>query len=341
MGEIADALRRAVERPADGGRVDEQPSRRPMPHAEALVRAGRRPRLDGEAPAPSEPDRTRLQGAGTAPEAPVDEAPRRISLLEPELGSDNPAARLSVERPSSPESQQYRRIAFRLRDLANARGARSIVVLSAEPTEGKTTTACNLAAQLARLDHSAHTLLLDLDFHRASVASALGFTLDHGAAEVVLGEVPIDAAIHATDIPSLSILGLPAPVADVDVLLASPGLPRMIRDLEQRFDHVIIDSPPVLVASDAQIILRHAAAAILVTWAAQSRARSLRRALDYLPSEKLLGTLLNGGKRSEPESYGYGYGYGASARDGEPENERAAAAPDRKARRGASTEERE
>jgi non-specific protein-tyrosine kinase len=324
MGEISEALKRSGASPPSGTEEHERVhpagssarpdtsspnadrARSPAPHRDALDQADR----DGPDPSGASDPRD-LQP--TAHVERRDEPAQRLSLQNPAVVSDNPAARLSLERPSSPESEAYRRIAFRLRDLASRRGARSIVVLSAEPSEGKTTTACNLAAQLARLDHSARTLLVDLDFHRASLAAALGVRVQNGSAEVIRGEIPITAAIHETDVHSLSILGLPAPATNVEALLASPALARMIRDLEQRYDHVIIDSPPVLAASDAQIILRSAAAALFVARASQTRARSLRRAIEEIPGEKILGTLLNGGRPAGADTYGYGLSYGQFA----------------------------
>jgi len=313
MGEIADALKRAGKenrsREDDNGTaVTELDSM-----GTARVSNGSQgPPRDVEAPLASPSiSSSPPEAAGSLASSSL--APRsrpvanRISLLNPELLPGNPAARISLEQPSSPDGQAYRRIAFRVRDAAHQRHARAIVIVSAEPSEGKTTTACNLAAQLARLDHSARTLLVDLDFHRAALARALGIRVPFGSAEVIRGNLSLEEAIQETDFPSLSVLGLPGPISDVDEILANPATPRLIRELANRFDHVIIDSPPVLAASDAQILLRSADAALMVARASQSKALSLTRALEELPADKILGTLLNGAKRRSAKNYGYGY----------------------------------
>jgi len=193
-----------------------------------------------------------------------------------------------------------------VRDRADTRLARSIIVTSAEMGDGKTTTACNLAIQLVKLDQALRVVLVDLDLRRASIAAAFGVQVDSSVAEVLRGEQVLDDAILETDIPGLSALILSQPVADPEWLLSNPNLRTMIQDLESRFDFVIIDTPPVLAVSDAQLILRHASAALFVARAGRTPVKAVRRALDHLPAKKLLGSFLNSSPRSDGTG-GYAY----------------------------------
>jgi len=177
--------------------------------------------------------------------------------------------------------------------LADARNARSIVVTSAQMGDGKTTTICNLAVQLARLDQALRVVLVDLDLRRSSVASAMGIQVDVPVDAVLRGEHPVGDAIIETDVPGLSVLALNQLTPNVEWLLANANLHTMIRELESRFNFVLIDTPPLLAVTDAQIILRHAAAGLFVARAGATRVKSIRRAIELLPTRKLLGSFLN------------------------------------------------
>jgi tyrosine-protein kinase len=288
MGEIADALRRS----GTG-----QPTRPPEPSPPA-PRQEREPILPD--PPPSNP--------------PVIESSpptRRVLHIRRTDAVDAQAApaRSSACDPHGAASQQFLRVAFRLRDLAIERGISSIVLTSSEPFEGKTTTACNLATSLAKLDQTARVVLLDLDLHRASVASSLGIEIEIPVDAVLRGERTLDEAVMETDVEGLSILGLNRPAAQADALLAHPRFRALLSDLTSRFDFIIIDTPPVLTVPDAQVVLRHADAGLIVTRAGMTSVRALRRTLEYLPGDKVLGTILNCSKRDSGLNRGGYYDY--------------------------------
>jgi capsular exopolysaccharide synthesis family protein len=222
-------------------------------------------------------------------------------------------ARIAVVEPFGDATQQYRRLAFRVRELADAREARSIVVTSAQSGDGKTTTSCNLAVQLVRLDRALRVVLVDLDLRRGSIAAAFGIEVPVSVNAVLRGERSVEEAILDTDIPGLSILALSRVAEDPESLLAQSSLSAMIRELEREYDFVLIDTPPVLAVSDVQVILRHTSAGLFVARAGQTPVKAIRRALEHLPARKMLGSFLN--SRPKPSgltgySY-YGYGYGA------------------------------
>ena len=229
---------------------------------------------------------------------------RRVHRLV-EDGSDKwRPAQICLSDPQGHFAQQYRRLAVRLRDLAGSRHARSIVITSAQAGEGKTTTACNLAIALAMTDHNCRVVLVDLDLHRASIASALGIQVDTSVDAVLRGEFTLEQAIMDTDVAGLSIVAAIGPAEKPEQLLAHHTLAAMIANLESRFDWVIIDTSPILATSDAQVILQHAATALLVVHARVSTVRALHKALDHLPAEKILASFLNSSK-SKGQLYGY------------------------------------
>ena len=172
-------------------------------------------------------------------------------------------------------------------------------VTSARPLDGKTTTACNLAIQLARIDQALSVILVDLDLRRASIAAAFGLDPDVPLDAVLRGEKSLSDAIFETDLPGLSMLALKDPAPDPEWLLALASLERMIAELERRFDFVIIDSPPVLATSDAQVILRHASAGLFIARMGVSPVKAIRSALEHIPVRKLLGSVLNSSRTQQ------------------------------------------
>ena len=347
MGEIADALRQA-DRNAPSGRSGQE-TIPPRPHEEHRVareisdretqaeaaeaaeeeelRSARESEVSPRHAPPYPAPVSKVPNAESAADASHPHPSRRSSQAdtwehEPhpdraptELrrdGSDETAAaRVTLSDPLGEATQQYRRIAFRIRELADSRGAHSIVITSAQTQEGKTTTSCNLAIQLARLDQALRVVLVDLDLHRASIAAAFGIEIETPIDAVLTGERSLDEGLFETDVPGLSMLGPNEPTSQSEWLLAHPNLRTMIQDLEDRFDFVIIDTPPVLASSDAQVILRHASAALFIARAGQSPVKAVRRALEHIPTEKLLGSLLNSSPGS-PDLSDYPY-YGAPA----------------------------
>jgi len=275
MGEIADALRRA----------DHIEPTRKEPPREPLAAEKVPPRLP-----PAEPEKPCV---------------RPPQILSRGKDDGRRAARIAITDPDGNATQQYRRLAFRTRELADAKKARSIVVTSAQLGDGKTTTICNLAVQLARLDRARHVILVDLDLRRPSIAATFNLEFDISVDDVLRGDRPLSDAILETDVEGLSILALQHATADPEALLAQPSLRSMIRELESQFDLVLIDTPPVLAVTDAQIILRHVSAGIFVARAGSTSVKAIRRAQDLLPRRKFLGSFLN----SSPDALGMMHSY--------------------------------
>ncbi len=275
MGEIADALRRA----APLGRPPETPNRQEREVDRGPVAHN----------APSEPV-PRPAARVETPRKPAEDTIQRLRGGPDELWSP---ARIWLYEPRGHAAQQYRRLAIRLAELAEPRRARSIAIMSAQAGEGKTTTACNLAIALAMTDRASRVVLVDLDLHRARVAPALGIEIDTPVDAVLRGELTIQQAVVKTDIEGFSVLAASRPARDPESLLASPSHAAMIAGLESRFDWVIIDTPPILATSDAQVIHGHTAAGLLVVRAGVSSVRALRSALKHLTTNKLLISFLN------------------------------------------------
>jgi protein-tyrosine kinase len=301
MGEIADALRRSG--PPARPETEQHHDRRKLDANQAAVfrPPAPKPLVDPQPPVETE-----------------QRSPRHPILRLMRDGKDNSQpARIGLDDPQGHCAQQYRRLAIRLRNLANARRARSIVVTSAQAGDGKTTTACNLAIALAMTDPNSRVVLVDLDLHRASIASALGIQVDTSIEDVLRDDVPLERATMETDVDGLFIVAAGSPARKPDQLLANQALAATIAELESRFDWVIIDTPPILATSDAQVILQHAATALLVVREGVSPVRALREALGHVSKGKVLASCLNS-SRKKSQRYGSYADYHANSEDLEP-----------------------
>jgi capsular exopolysaccharide synthesis family protein len=194
-----------------------------------------------------------------------------------------------------------------------------ILVTSALPQEGKTTAATNLAVTLAQLGD--HTLLIDGDLRKPGVSRALSLgdgkyaglsSYLAGASSLDLITVPHPLVSNLAAIPTGP---LPPNPAD---LLASDRVARAIAELRARFKFIVIDSPPIMAATDAVILSVLADGVLLVVRSGETPKQAFTRARDLLSSVKcrLLGVVLNAVDSSAPDYYysyryyPYSYGYG-------------------------------
>jgi receptor protein-tyrosine kinase len=157
--------------------------------------------------------------------------------------------------------------------------ARSVVVTSPEGSHGKTTVSVGLAATFARAGTS--TLLLEADLRRGRIPEMLALPRSPGLMEVMLNEVPPDEAVHHTSLETLDILTSGRRTDDPSELLAV-DFPSVLRQLEDSYEMIIIDTTPLVPISDARVLTRFADATLVVARAGAVRRRQLRAAVERL-----------------------------------------------------------
>lgn len=215
---------------------------------------------------------------------------------------------ITLRHPRSPVSEAFRvlRTNLRFSGIENPSGA--LLVTSAGPGEGKTTTAANLAVAMAQAGKK--VVLVDTDLRRPFVHNLFGLPNDVGLSNLFLNDTPsIDSVIQSTTVEGLRVItsgALPPNPAEV---LDSKRMIEVMEGLRARSDMVIFDSPPVLVVADASILGSHCSGAILIIDSARTRTDALRRAVDTMrqTNVKLLGVVLN--KLNPVHSYGYSHYY--------------------------------
>jgi len=208
--------------------------------------------------------------------------PLRISALDPVLPFDNgnPAA-----------AEEYRII--RTKILNYATKPRLIVVSSPTSGDGKTVTSINIAASLALKDE-ARVLLIDADLRRPRVAGMLGIPSAPGLADVLRGKSLLDdAVIRAEQLPNLSILPAGLVAGNPAELFDSQPWRALIEEVRARFTHVIIDTTPLGVVADYELTQSASDGVIVVLRPDHTLRVECRRALGVVPSDKLIGVVLN------------------------------------------------
>ncbi|HEY1272933.1 MAG TPA: polysaccharide biosynthesis tyrosine autokinase [Terriglobales bacterium] len=213
---------------------------------------------------------------------------------------------VTQSRPQSQMAESYR--ALRTSLLLSSLGAppKVILVTSAMPQEGKTTTSINCAIVLAQ--KGVRVLLIDADLRRPGIHKALGMGPRSGLSNVLTGSTEVQPAItRSTLIPSLYVLPAGTPPPNPAELLASVNMRDLIDSLSREYDHIVIDTPPTLSVTDAVVLSTRADAVVLVIRSGKTTKQALRRARELLArvNARVTGVLLNAVDLRSPDYYYY------------------------------------
>jgi capsular exopolysaccharide synthesis family protein len=283
----------------------------------------------GTAAAGIVPDSAALEGPVTDSAAPVRAAettaadPRNPASTHggsPRLAPGSRAAASNGHKPSAQIwdaeaglSEAYRTLRSSIL-LGWDDGLRRLLITSSQPQEGKTTVSLNLACSLAQLGRN--VLLIDADMRRPNCARQLGVEARHGLSAFLRGTVDFDSLLTATPVQHLSLIHAGSAEAFASDLLCSPRLAELLDEAARRFDHVVIDSPPSLVLSDARTISRQVEGVILVVSDQTDRGALLRTKQTFDDaSVRLVGFVMNRVNLADLDygyyrHYGYYYAYG-------------------------------
>ena len=225
--------------------------------------------------------------------------------------NDVPKHPLLTEAGShAPRAEAFRLLRTNLQFLNLDTRPKSLVITSAVPGEGKTSTATNLAIALAQTGQ--RVLLVDGDLRRPKVASVLGLERSVGLTTVLVGRSELQESIQKHAASGIYLLASgPIPPNPTEVL-QSHAAQSLFDRLNQMFDMVIIDAPPLLPVSDAAIMARDVDGAILVVRHGKTTKEQLRQARLRLEQvdANLFGVAVNMAPRRGKGAYGYSYGYG-------------------------------
>lgn len=195
-----------------------------------------------------------------------------------------------VGTPRSVAAERFRRLKTLLNNDPSE--PRVMVVTSAGPGEGKSVTAANLALALAA-DLKGGVLLIDADLRRPTVERWLDPPPKLGLAELLRGQTEPDHAILEMSNTPLRVLPAGEPPADPSELLASEFCRALIEDLRSRYHRIVIDTPPIVPFTDADVIGAVSDGVVMVVRAGVTPVSSYRQAVASVSSTRLLGAVLN------------------------------------------------
>jgi len=289
----------AAPEPADSAASDDVPVEPPAEMSPHLL--ARRPEAVDSSPQSSRPP------------APADLSDTLTTDPGPVATAAGVAEKVVVDAETNPASvEQYRRLAAVLHHAQNERGIRVIMVTSALPGEGKTLTASNLALTLSE-SYQRRVLLVDADLRRPSVHQLFALPSLSGLSDGLRSVE--DRKLTLVEVSTrLTVLPAGRPDPDPMSVLTSSRMQYVLDEAREKFDWVIVDTPPVGLMPDAHLLAAMVDGAVLIVGAGMSPHRTVAKAAEVIGRDRILGVVLNRVQHSDTSHDGYYYSsyYGSS-----------------------------
>ncbi|MBI5094004.1 MAG: polysaccharide biosynthesis tyrosine autokinase, partial [Candidatus Hydrogenedentes bacterium] len=215
--------------------------------------------------------------------------------------------------PKSPISEAYRTLRTNFQFATIQQKPKTLMVTSAVPGEGKTTTAVNLAVTMA--DRGIRVLLIDTDLRRPNVHRVLKVERGPGLSDVLRESLDVHTVIRKTRIENLSIISSGRVPPNPSELIASERMLHLVKLLGREFDLVVCDAPSILVVTDPVLLATHMDTVILVVSVNNARRETIQRAKKLLDTAQasVAGVVLNGLEATRRHYYYYYYYYDDAA----------------------------
>jgi capsular exopolysaccharide synthesis family protein len=215
---------------------------------------------------------------------------------------------IAFENPKSRAAEAFRTLRTNIQFSSIDDNTKTIVVTSTAPGEGKSTVITNLAVTMSQSGKK--TLLIDCDLRKPTVHKKLGIPNHDGLTSILSGAATLQEAVFTTSMPNLHVLTSGPIPPNPSELLGSKKMKALIKDLEQVFDVILLDSPPVVAVTDAQLLATLCQGVMLVASYGNTQKVGLLRAKELLKKvdANILGVVIN--KVNEKnDSYYYGKYY--------------------------------
>lgn len=242
-----------------------------------------------------------------------------LGTIQTMRGKETPTARgqLVHQEPTSPITEAYKTVRTAVYFGVPEGEAKTLLITSPAPGDGKSTLTSNLAIAMAQAGQ--RTLVLDADFRKPMQHTIFGLPQEPGLSNILAGRIPLQEGIRPTGVDRLDICCCgPIPVNPSE-LLSSRTFVQLIQKLSEQYDRILFDSPPVMPVTDARILGALCDVTLLVLRAEKSTRKTSEQARDGLLSvgSKVLGVVVNDvnprkdryGYYSGYGHYGYGYGH--------------------------------
>lgn len=241
--------------------------------------------------------------APVAPAPPVSPVPEPVDMYSRVLPVKiEPSAPLMPHTTDSSIVEQYRRLRTKIQQQHEIKPIQSLLIASPGPGEGKSVTAMNLAMSFAMLP-GYRVLLIDGDLRKGTVGQWLNVSDMPGLSNLVDGSAtPQDVVFSCRELP-MYFMTSGTSQRPAGELLTSSVLRDSIREMTRHFDLVLVDSPPVNLIADAQMLANSCDGVLLVARAFTTTTKAFQKTLDDIQAFRLVGTVLNGGMRTQRYKY--------------------------------------
>lgn len=239
----------------------------------------------------------------------INQIRERRQLIIKKVGDSNIDPRVvTYFDPKALITEQYKILRTNVMALNKGKPPKVLVVTSSIHNEGKTLTTLNLAVTIAQSTQKPKVLLIDADLRRGRMIKYLGVQHDVGLSEVLSGKARITDALFKIDLENLTFIATGAVPDNPAELLASEQMKNLLQEMREQFDHIIIDTPPIIPVTDAGIIGAQADGAIMIIQAGRTQRGIVRRATELLEQThtRILGHVLTNIEYHLPE-YIYRY----------------------------------
>lgn len=243
----------------------------------------------------------------------ITDAPVLGALADHKAAEEEPL--IALEDQFDPRAESYRQLRTHLKFTNVDGGTQSVVVTSSIPGEGKTTTACNLGIMLA--ESGSRVVVIDADLRRPRVAKTLGLEGAVGLSTILSGQIDLEDAIQTWGPDGeLDVITSGEIPPNPSELLGSEAMRRLLRQLEGRYDVVLLDAPPLQPVTDPSVLAAMTSGVLLVNRVdGHVHREQLRGGLDGLASvdARVLGLVLTRVPQKRGSYYAYQYAYEADA----------------------------
>jgi len=213
------------------------------------------------------------------------------------------------DNPLGPRSEAVRRLRTNLQFIEVVDRSNSLVITSSIPGEGKTTTFLNLAVSLA--DAGQRVLLIDADLRRPSVAKTLGLEGAVGLTTILLGRADLEDVVQPWQATGVDVLPAGQIPPNPSELLGSKAMKSLLASVSNKYDMVLLDSPPIMPVTDAAVLSRLAGGLLLIVGTDRVHRAQLHQTLESLERAggTILGLVANRIARRDTAAYRYGSDY--------------------------------
>lgn len=241
--------------------------------------------------------------AGPTPSAFIDAPAPRL----PKFGARDRDKLVVGEYADPAVVEQYRHLAAACHQAQKASGVRTVTVTSALPSEGKTLTSTNLALTLSE-SYQRRVLLIDADLRRPRMREMFGLPKSAGLTDALTSPRGDRLPVHHVT-GNLWVLAAGSTVPDPMSLLVSPSMKHLIDDARESFDWVIVDTPPIAILPDANLLSKMIDTSLLVVSAQSTPYPMVQRAVEAIGAQHILGVVLNRAEKIGPTGSDAYYGY--------------------------------